>query len=225
MTPSNAVARGGSADAGAGIAGAVLFLAGFALLATPPSPSDSGAEVVEYLADRRSSVFAAALAVGAGSVLFLWFLTALGAWLAPPEQPSPAWAAILAGFGGALLVLGALAVLAGLALHIESPAEAALALVGFDVYNALLTIAGFLFAASVLAAVIAGARHGTLPRSVRAAGLVVALLQLATLPGLFVEKGFLAAGAEMALLAFWALAAWFIAVAVVMRRRPGSAPS
>ena len=197
--------------AGAGVVAAVLFLAGFALLAVPPSPSDPAPEVVDYLTDKRGSVFAAALLIGLGAGLFLWFLSALAASLPPAEG----LAGTLAGFGGAVVVLAALGLLAGLALHVHELEEPGVFLVGFDVYNGLVTIAGVLFAASVVA-LSAGLRSGALPR----VGAAVAALQLATLPGLFAEEGFFAAGGAMAVLAFWALCAWYVAVAL-SPRSPG----
>ena len=188
---------------------------GFALLAVPPSPSDPAPEVVSYLTAKRGSVFAAALLVGAGAGLFLWFLSALYTSLPPAE----ALAGTMAGFGGAVVVLAALGLLAGLALHVQELDEPGVFLVGFDVYNALVTIAGALFAASVLA-LSKGLRRGVLP----VMGVVVAVLQLATLPALFAEQGFFAAGGAMAVLAFWALCAWYVAVALSPRSRGWPGP-
>ena len=213
-----ALRRPHAVDPAAGIAAAVLLLAGFGLLGKPPSPDAASAEVVGYLADHRDGVFAGALLVGAGSALFVWFLAALGAALSPTGYSAPALAGTLAGTGGAVLVVGALGVLAGLVLHVDSPRGPDLTVVGFDIYNALITIAGVLFAASIVGLVVGGGRHGTLAGALRGIGAFVAVLQLATLPGLFAESGFFAAGGVMALLAFCALAGWFVLVAVAMWR-------
>jgi hypothetical protein len=121
--------------------------------------------------------------------------------------------------GGVVLVVAGVGVLAGVVLHAEAQQPRAAAL-GFDVYNSLITIAGFWFGGSVVAAVTAAARSGTLPRRYRQAGWLVAALQFATIPGLFAQRGFFTAGGAMALLAFWALSVWFIAVAIRIFRRP-----
>jgi hypothetical protein len=202
-------------DAALGALGAILFVVAFALLSRPPSPSASAANVTDYLTTHRANVFAAALVLGAASTLFLWFSGTLRGYLADEEDDSRATSTIVMLLGGIVVVLSALAVLAALVLHVRQlrPTEAVL---GFDVYNALITMAGFWFAGAVVAAT----RARSLPRRYRQAGVVVAVAQLATLPGLFVRSGIFAAGGTIAVLAFWLLSAWFIAVAVRIARRP-----
>lgn len=188
---------------------AVLFLGGFGLLAVPPTPAEAPDEIAGYLTGHRTQVIAVACAIGLGACLFAWFLSALRGRLR--DGPLAA-TAVLTGVLSATLVLVALGLLAGLVFR---PLEPSLALLGFDLYNALVTLAGFGFGASLVAAALAG---GLSPR-LRTAALVIGPLQLATMPGLFVDAGVFAAGGLMAILAFWVLTGWYVAAAVGMIRR------
>ena len=196
-------------DAALGALGTILFVVAFALLSWPPSPDAPAADVVDYLTSHRSRILAATFVLGTASALFMWFSGTLRGYLAADEDDSTATSAIVLLLGGIVVVLSALAVLAGSVLHVRDlrPSGAVLA---FDIYNALITTAGFWFAGAVAAA----ARARSLPTRYRRAGVVVAAAQLATLPGLFVESGIFAAGGTIALLAFWLLSAWFTAIAV-----------
>jgi hypothetical protein len=196
-----------------------LFVVAFALLSRAPSPDAPTADVVDYLTSHRSRIFAAAFVFGSASTLFLWFSGTLGGYLAAGNRDGgAATSSIALLLGGIVVVMGAIAVLAGLAVHVRAvpPSEAML---GFDVYNSLITIAGFWFAGAVAAA----ARAGRLPARYRRTGVVVAAVQLATLPGVFVGSGIFAAGGTMAVIAFWLLSAWFFAVAVRIARQPSAA--
>ena len=201
----------------AGAFTSILFLVGFGLLAKLPSPDASGAEVVRYLADHRDRIFIAACLIGVAAALFTSFMGALAAYLRSETGNEQALPAVLAGLAGVILVVLALALLAGLVVHLGHADERQVAL-AFDVYNSLITIAGFFFAAFVGAAAIAGVKAGRLSARYLQTGCVVALLQLATVPGLWVTRGVLAAGGLMAIVAFSALSLWFIAVALRMAR-------
>jgi hypothetical protein len=191
----------------AGLAAAVLFLAGFALLATPPEPAAAPEEIAGYLDGHRGRVFAATGMLGAGSCLFAWYLAGLLRLVGGVRGV----AAALAAAGAAGLVVAAMSLLSGVALRVP-PAD--LALLGWDVFNALVTMGGFGFGFSLL---VASAGHA-LPARLRAAGWAVGLGQLATIPGLAVEQGPFAPLGPVALIAFWALTLWYAAVAVVMLR-------
>ena len=104
--------------------------------------------------------------------------------------------------------------LAGVELHVNSQTNAPMAALIFDIFNALVTVAGFGFALGIGAAAWSSASTGALPAGYQRTGLLTALLQFATIPGLFVESGFLAAGGPMPIIAFGAIGAWYIAVAI-----------
>jgi hypothetical protein len=190
----------------AGVVAAVAFLAAFALLATPPEPGDPAREIAAYLEGHRGRILLAAALLGAGSCLFGWYLAGVLRMLGGGAVPG-----VLAAATAAVLVVVAMSSLAGVVLHPPAPP---LAMVGLDVFNALVTMGGFGFGFSL----IVFAAAGGLPRAHRAGGYAIGALQLATIPGLAVEHGFFAPLGPMALLAFWALTAWYAAVAVRLLR-------
>lgn len=205
----------------AGLAGAALFLAGFGLLATPPTPAQPAGEIAGYLHDHRGAIFAATILIGLGSALFAWYLAGLRRLLGGVAVGALDLAAVIAASMATLLVLVALSLLSGLVLHRPG---AELSRLGFDVFNALVTMGGFGFGFSLIAVAVAG-RGGALPPAYRIAGFAIGALQLATIPGLFVGSGPLAPLGPVALLAFWLLTAWYAAVALRMLRSAGRAGS
>jgi hypothetical protein len=204
--------------AGTGAVAAALFLVAFALPGVPPRPDESTATVAEHLRDHRSTILAGDVLIAFASAIFLWFLGNLRGYLRAGGEDRLSTAAVLgSAFGTALIAAGA-ALQAGLVLN-SAEADAELVRFGFDAYNSLITMAGAGLAVGTGAAAVSGARTGTLPSWIIRTGLVTALLQLVTLPGLVAEGGFFAAGGPMAWLAFLAISAWFIAVSLLMVRR------
>lgn len=211
-----------AAEGAAGLVAAVLFLGGFGLLATPPTPDQAPAELGGYLAGHRTEVFAATIALGAGSCLFFWYLSGVRRLLGNGAEPSLPTGAVMAAALATGLVLAGMSLLSALVLR-DTGRE--LALLGFDMFNALVTMGGFGFGFSLVAAAAAGHRGAALPRGLVAAGLAIGPVQLLTIPGLFVESGFFAPLGPMALIAFWLLTAWYAAVAVRMVRRARRTPA
>jgi hypothetical protein len=128
---------------------------------------------------------------------------------------------VLSLVGATFLVVAALALAAGVALH-GAALGAPLVAAGFDVFNALVTVAGVGFGTSVAAAAISGARSGALSTGLLRAAAAVVPLQLLTLPGMVAEQGPFAAGGLVAIVAFWALSAWYVAASVHLLRRAPS---
>lgn len=205
-------------EASTGVVAGLLFLVAFAIPGKPPSPDATAARIAAHLADRRDVVLASDLLIAIASAAFLWFLGHLYGRLSAAGDDHLSAAAILAAVMGTAVILAGAAVQAGLVLN-SAAASDALVRLGFDTYNALITIAGAPLAVAAGAAALSGARTGALPRWLARTGAAVAILQLATLPGLVVEAGAFAAGGAVALLAFAAIAGWFIAASVVMVRR------
>lgn len=201
-------------DSSSGLIAGVLILGGFALCGTAPPPDAQVTELARHLSGARSRILAGDLLVATGAAFYLWFLAALREHLRPERVLSAA--AFAAGAGAMTLVVAGVALQSALVLH-EQPA--ATVRLGFDGYNALITIAGIGFALTVAGAVGSARRAGSLTPRLRAAGAAVALLQLLTLPGLVVGHGFFAPAAPMPVIAFWALTAWSAAVSVHMIRR------
>jgi hypothetical protein len=205
-------------DAGTGAVAAVLFLVAFALPGLPPRPDESTATVAEHLRDHRSAILAGDVLIAFASAVFLWFLGSLWGYLRAGGEDHMSTAAALGSALGTAIIAAGAALQAALVLNsVEASAE--VVRFGFDAYNALITIAGAGLAVGAGAAAVSGARSGALPSWAIRTGLVAALLQLLTLGGLVAEGGFFAAGGLMAWLAFLAIAAWFIAVSLLMVRR------
>jgi hypothetical protein len=216
---------GGDRAAGvAGLAAAFLLFGGFGLLLTPPSPDSAADEVLGYLVDHRPRIFAAACLLGLGFVLFVWFVAALRTFLAARGEATLSTAGAYGALAGTILVVTSIAVLAGVVLHLNAERNAALAALGFDIFNALITIAGFAFGVGIAAAAWSSASSGALSTRYWLTGLLAAVSQFATIPGLFVQSGFFAAGGPMALVAFGALGAWYVAVAIRFLRAESTGP-
>lgn len=205
-------------DAATGALGAVVFVVAFALPGKPPSPDEPTATIAAYLGDERSAILAGDVLIAAAAALFLWFLGVLRGHLASAGEDRLAGAAVLGGAVGTAIIAAGAAAQAGLVIN-GAEATDELVRFGFDVYNALITIAGAPLAVAAGAAALSGARGGSLPAWLVRTGVVVAGLQLLTLPGLVLEGGFFAAGGPMALLAFLAISAWFAAVSALLMRR------
>jgi hypothetical protein len=201
----------------AGLMAAPMFLVAFGLFGGPPNPREATASIVPYLTDHRSQIFASAILVGLGTCLFAWYLAGLRRFVSPDDDGSLGTASMLGGLLAAVVVLVALCVLAGVVLHVPGHE---LSLLTFDAYNGLVTIGGFGFGFSVVLAAVAARSNGALSAPLVNAGIAIGVLQLATIPGLWVETGFLAPLGPMAVLAFVLLTGWHAAVAWRMTRRP-----
>ena len=195
-----------------GVVAAVLILGGFAAIGPAPAPAEPASELARHLTENRTRILTGDVLVGAGAVFYLCFLAALQARLRSPT--------ILAGGAMAMtIVVAGVALQSALVLEEATLDSDAVVRLGFDGYNALITIAGFGFALTAAATAGAAGRSGALPGSLAQLGWPVAALQLLTIPGLIVTSGFFAPAHAMPVLAFWALAVWSAAVAVVMIRR------
>jgi hypothetical protein len=208
-------------DLSSAFAAAALLLVGFALSANTPPPAEPTAELARHLADGRTRILAGDLLVGAGAMFYIWFLAALRTRLAP--ERTLATTALIGGAMGMTIVLAGVALQSGLVLDESTLASTTAVRLGFDGYNALITIAGFGFALTVAATSGSAARTGTLGPALRTTGWLTAALQLATMPGLIATSGPFAPAAPVPVLAFWALCAWSTAVAVVLIRREAPA--
>jgi hypothetical protein len=204
-------------DVASAFVAAALLLVGFALSASAPPPAESAAELARHLGDHRARILAGDLLVGTGAMFYIWFLAALRTRLAP--ERTLASAAFAGGAMGMTIVLAGVALQSGLVLDESTLASDMAVRLGFDGYNALITIAGFGFALTVAAAAGSAARTGALAPALRGTGWIVAALQLATLPGLIATSGPFAPAAPVPVLAFWALCAWSVAVAIALLRR------
>jgi hypothetical protein len=219
-TPGSAASgRGLTADATTGFS-AVAFLIGFLIQGNPPSPDEPTATISSYLVDHRDAILAGDLVLALASVPFFWFLGSLRGYLDDAGESRLATASILGAGVGTGIVLVAMGVQAALVLNTaDGPAE--LVRLGFDGFNALITIAGGCFGVAAGAAAVSALRSGALPDWVCRWGVVTAVLQIATLPGLMAESGAWAAGGLVPLFAFVVLVAWYIAVTVCMVRKGG----
>jgi hypothetical protein len=208
----------GRLDAATGALAAVAFVAAFAIPGKPPSPDEPAHAIADHLAANRASILAGAVLIALASAGFLWFLGVLRGHESAAGEERLSGAAALGGAVGTALVAAAAAVQAGLVLNVRELSDELVRL-GFDAYNALVTMAGAPLAVAAGAAALSAARTGSLPSWTVRTGALTAVLQLLTLPGLVLEGGFFAAGGPMALAAFLAIAGWFGAVSVLLARR------
>jgi hypothetical protein len=192
----------------AGLIAGLLILVGFALAGPAPAPAEGIDVIARHLAEHRDRILTGDLLIAAGAPLYLWFLAA--------ARPVLGLAALAGGALGMTVVVACVALQAGLVLGEETLASEAVVRFGFDAYNALVTLAGVGFA---LAAGAAAAAPG-LGSRLRAVAGAVAGLQVLTLPGLVAGDGPFAPAGPVAAIAFWALTAWSMAVAVHLLRRP-----
>jgi hypothetical protein len=205
-------------DAATGALAAALFLIGFALPGTPPRPDESTATIAEYLGEHRSAILAGDVLIALASAVFLWFLGNLRGYLRAAGEDHLSTAAALGGSVGTAIITAGVALQAALVLN-STEANVELVRFGFDAYNGLITIAGTGLAVGTAAAAVSGARTGALPAWAVWTGPGTAVLQVVTLAGLVAEGAFFAAGGPVALIAFVAISAWFIAVSLLMVRR------
>ena len=205
-------------DAATGALAALLFLAAFTIPGKPPAPDEPAARIAEYLGDHRSAILAGDVLIAVAAAAFVWFLGVLRGHLAEAGEERLSTAAALGGAIGTAIIVAGVALQAGLVLN-SAGADQDIVRLGFDSYNALITIAGGGLAVAVAAAALSGGRSAALPAWAVRTGVVIGALQLVTLPGLVAEEGFFAAGGPMALIAFLAVSAWFIAVSLFLVRR------
>jgi hypothetical protein len=219
-------ARGRRGDAATGVLAAILLLVGFIIPGAPPDPGDPVAKIAAYLSDHRSSILAGDVLIALGGAAFIWFLGSLRSYLRAGEggEGRLSAASLLAGGVAIAGLLAGIGVQSALVLHPGTLADPAIVRAGFDAYNAMITISGAPLAVAAAAASCSGARSGALPPSVYWSGSVVAVLQLVTLVALFAKSGFFAAGMGLTVIAFIAVGAWYIAVALLIVRRAGVPP-
>lgn len=219
-------ARGRRLDAAAGIPAAILFVAAFTLPGTPPAPDDPIGEIASWLIDKQDTILISDVTIGVASAIFLWWLGSVRSYLRAGEggEGRLSAAAFLGGAVGVALVLAGAAAQSGLVMHLGQLTDGGIVRVGFDTYNAFITIAGAGFAVFVAGASCSGARSGALPPGLYWLGSIVAGLQIASCAGLYADSGVFAAGGLIALVAFLALALWAIALSVLMMRRNGVPP-
>jgi hypothetical protein len=189
----------------------ILFLLGFLVQGNPPVPEEPAATVAEFLRDERSGILAGDCILAVAAVPFFWFLGVLRDYFDAADERRGARVGALGMGVGTAIVLCAAAIQAALVLNIAATPEAVVRF-GFDSFNSLITIAGGLFAVGTAGFAASGAAGGRLPPWLSRAGFATAALQLITLPGLVLESGAFAAGGPVALVAFVALVAWFLAL-------------
>jgi hypothetical protein len=199
---------------------ALLFLLGFLVQGDPPSPDQATAVIAEYLADNRDAILAGDLVLAFASAPFFWFLGSLRGYLSEAGEARLSAAGLLGAGVGTGIVLIAAAVQAALVLNSAGASEE-LVRFGFDVFNSLVTIAGGCLAVGAGATAVSAARTGAFPPWLWRSGVVTAVLQLVTLPGLAVEQGPWAAGGAVPLIAFVVLVGWYVAVTVEIVRHGG----
>ena len=221
--PLAADVRGRRIDASTGIVAVLLYIAALVVHGTPPEAADTADEIGKFFTDKRDEILLASFLAGLAGAFFLWWLGSLRYWLKRGEagEGRLSAAAFLAGGIAIALSLTGACVEAGLAFRVGGQGDQPLVRALFDIRSALYAMAGLGFAAMIAAASCSGARGGRLPRSAFWSGSVIAGLNAAAASALFAEKGFFATGGAMPAIALLTALGWFVAVALLMIRRPG----
>lgn len=215
--------RGRRLDAATGIVAVAIYVVALALPGTPPAAGDTADEIAGFFTDKRDQILIGSFLIGLAGAFFLWWLGSLRYWLRREEggEGRLSAAAFLAGGVALSLTLAGAAVEAGLAFKVGGQGDQALVRALFDIRSAFYLLAGFAFAAMIAAASCSGARSGRLPGSAYWSGSVIAGVNAAAAAGLFAEKGAFATGGIVSVAALVSALGWFVAVALLMIRRPG----
>jgi hypothetical protein len=209
--------------AGAGAAGAVVYVASAFTAGSPLRPDASVSKIVAHLSDKRGALLAGVLLAVLGVGMLLWFLSYLRAFLAQLEGGRAPLAGVTMASWVTLLVI----VVAGatpLAAVIWRGARGVnpqIASFAFDVSNlSLYSLSAPAAALSVLAPMVVIWRSGALSRWLVVLGAIEIVVNVAELAGLFVRTGSDAAGYVWGVGPFvWVV--WVAAVSVTMLVKAG----
>ncbi len=197
----------------------VLAVVGSLIGGSPPSRSDSAAEILEWFADNDSAIQLGAFLTALGVVGFAWWFGSIWQALNTHDDGSPRTAVImlvglvLSGIGA----MGAFTTMAGTAATIGELQEGAMfffsiASVGYALSAVGNTILSLALSVHTL-------RSGFLPQAVGALGLVVAAANLLSSIGMASDADFFSVFGFISFLAF---AAWLILVSVTLYRKIAS---
>lgn len=218
----SADARGRRLDAATGIVAVAILLVAIALPGTPPTAGDTADEIARFFAEKRDRILLGAFFVGLSGAFFIWWFGSLRYWLKRGEagEGRLSAAALLAGGITVALTMGGAAVEAGLAFRVGGQGDQALVRALFDIRSAFYGMGSLALATLIAAASCSGARSGKLPRTAYWGGSVIAGLNAAAASALFAETGAFATGGIVRLGALVGALGWFVAVALLMIRRP-----
>jgi hypothetical protein len=209
------------AGAGAGVAGAVVYLVGAFIGGAPLKPDDSIDKVVAHLHAHRSGLLAGMALTLVGLALFLWFLGYLRAMLSGVEGEGAPLATVTVGSWISLFVLiGA----AGVPLNVvvwrgADQIDPTLVRLAFDAQNlSLYAVTATVALVSVLAPCVVIWRTGIVPRWLVALGAIVIAVSLVEIAGLPSRTGWNAAGYAFGLGPIvWVI--WVAALSITMMLR------
>jgi hypothetical protein len=200
------------AQAGAGLAGIVLVVAGLALPGTPPKTSDAVEKVTRTLVDNRSEFLASTYVLALGCLLLLLFMGALRVHLG--REDALGGAAFGSGVAAVVLLMAGAAIFDGLSFTAAGMHDTAVVRAFVDVGNALLAMSGFAFAGLLLA----GSAAGPLPGWLRALGYFGAAVLVIAGLSLVVDHGPLESGGALNLAGTAPTVVWIAAASVVLVR-------
>jgi len=220
--PLPADVRGRRLDAATGIVAVAIYMLAIALPGAPPAADDTADEIARFFTDKRDEILLGSFLAGLAGAFFIWWLGSLRYWLRRGEagEGRLSAAAFLGGGVGLALTLSGAAIEAGLAFKVGGQGDQALVRALFDIRSAFYALAGFGFAALIAAASCSGARSGKLPRTAYWSGSVIAGVNAAAASGLFAETGAFSTGGVVSIAALVGALGWFVAVALLMIRRP-----
>jgi hypothetical protein len=160
-----------------GVGFVVLLGITVALAGSGTRPSDSADEVAQYLADKEGSLKVAAYVGGLATVLFLWFLGALGTFLRAASARM-ATIAVASGVAASVFFGTALAVTYALVLSVDNQVDG-VTLEFLNTFGRVLVgLAAFAAGSMAIAVAVGVMRYRVLPAWVSALALVTTAAQL-----------------------------------------------
>jgi hypothetical protein len=207
--------------AGAGAAGAVVYVVSAFTAGNPLKPDASVSKIVAHLSDKRGALLAGVLLAVIGVGLLLWFLSYLRVFLAQLEGGrAPLAGVTMASWVTLLVIVVAGATPLTAVIWRGAGVNPQIASFAFDVSNlSLYSLSAPAATLSVLAPIVVIWRSGALPRWLVVLGSIEIVVNVAELAGLFIRTGSNAAGYVWGVGPFvWV--AWVAAVSVAMLVRP-----
>jgi hypothetical protein len=208
--------------AGAGAAGAVVYVVSALTAGSPLKPDASVSKIVAHLSDKRGALLAGVLLAVIGVGLLLWFLSYLRVFLAQLEGGRAPLAGVTMASWVTLLVIvvAGATPLTAVIWRGAGGVNPQIASFAFDVSNlSLYSLSAPAATLSVLAPIVVIWRSGALPRWLVVFGSIEIVVNVAELAGLFIRTGSNAAGYVWGVGPFvWV--AWVAAVSVAMLVRP-----
>lgn len=202
-----------------GVAFVLFTLGAFLVAPEPPQGGDPVGTIQDYFTDHRVRILTQAYLFGGAMVMFLWFLGTIRAELRHGNERLSAIA-----YGGGIATVAAIgasfAYPAALAAGLAKTGDPNIVRALFEVGGMTERMAAFPWAVFVGAASLAMIRTGLVSRLLGWTGVPLCLAILASVGGIYVERGAWAYNGDVGGAVILAFLAWMLAAAVLLVLRP-----